>query len=108
MMPLGPFAPQFGFPLTATGATQITQGLTATVVGFAPPTSAVGFLLQNDSNSFSTVRWRIGPAANVTLGHQLEPGRDSGYMPFGGSTLTLCAVDGTTLSLIQLTWLISS
>lgn len=100
-MPVGVFGPQFGFPSTANGATQITAAISA-VTNYGPPPGAVAFLLQTDSAiNTDVVRWRVGAAANVTLGQQLEAGRDSGVVPYG-STLSLCPVSATQV--IQLTW----
>lgn len=106
-MPLGPFVPNFGFAQTTNGATQITQLISGTsATGFQPPTNAVAFFLQTSSLNTDAVRWRVGAAANVSLGHMLEGGRDTGFIPFGGSTLTVCAASATQE--IQLTWFTNS
>lgn len=106
-MPLGTFAPTVsGTPVVA-GATQVTQFI-STVTNFSPPPSAIGFFIQTDSTNALNVRWRLGAAASLLVGHQLEPGRDTGLIPTA-SGLTLSFMPETanlTLS-IQLTWFTS-
>lgn len=108
-MPFGPFLPTYGFAQTTNGATRITQLFsTQAAVGFAPPSTAVAFLLQTDNANPDTVRFGIGVASNASLGHQLEPGRDSGFIPFGGSTLTISTITGGLTCAVHLTWFLNS
>jgi hypothetical protein len=108
-MALGPFIPNYGFAQTTNGATRITQYFSSTtVVGFAPPANAVAFLLQAENVNPGNIRYGVGVAAGITAGHQLEPGRDSGFIPFGGSTLTICVEVAGTTCLGHLTWFTNS
>jgi hypothetical protein len=103
-MALNVFSPQFGTASASNGVTSVTQYISA-VTGFQPPTGAIAFLFESDSLNAGSLRWRTSAAANVTLGHLCEPGRDSGYIPYGASsTFSVIPVDsGVTLS-ITLTW----
>ena len=102
-MPLGVFGPVFGSGVTPLNSTQTTGPISGATV-FPAPANALGFLLQTDSTNATNVRYRIGgSAASASLGHQLEPGRDTGFLPFG-STLQAAVESGTCL--IQLTWFI--
>lgn len=99
-MPVGPFAPSFS-SVTPNGATQLTVAISA-VTNYSAPSGAVAFLLQTDSSlNSANGRWRLGSAAAAASGHQLEPGRDTGLIPYG-STLSICP-EGATLA-FQLTW----
>lgn len=103
-MPVGPFQPSYSYA-TPNGATQLTTIISA-VTNYSAPVGAVAFLLQTDSSlNSANGRWRVGLAANATLGNQLEPGRDTGLIPYG-STLSICP-EGTTLA-FQLTWFMNT
>lgn len=99
-MPL-PFMPSYSAS-TPNGATQLTVNISA-ATSYAAPTGAVAFLLQTDSSlNAANGRWRLGTAvASASSGNQLEPGRDTGVVPYG-STISICP-EGATLS-FQLTW----
>ena len=101
----GVFNPIYGFASSApNGATNITQYVSA-LTGFAAPANAVAFLFQSDDTNGGNIRWRLGAAASTVSGHQYEPGRDSGYVPFSGGTFSVCPEGGAGVTLgIQLTW----
>jgi hypothetical protein len=87
------------------GGTEATDSTAASATGAAEsesaPADAVGFLLSADGANTDSIRWRIGGTASATAGHELEPGRDSGYIP-AGVNLSIFAVSGTQT--YQLTW----
>lgn len=108
-MAFGPFLPSYGLAQTTNGATRITQYFSSTTpVGFQPPATAVAFLLAADNTNPGNLRYGVGVAAGITTGMQLEPGRDSGFIPFGGSTLTICTETAGVTSLLQITWFLNS
>lgn len=97
----GMFQPSFNY-VTPSGATQITTYVSA-ATGYAAPPGAVAFLLQTDSTNTANVNWRLGTvAAGASVGHLLEPGRDTGIITYG-ATVSVCPVSGPT-QIIQLTW----
>ena len=71
-----------------------TTGTVSTVITLTAPANAVGFILQNLDTSTANVRWALGRTATTTVGNQLQSGRDSGYVPFGGD-VSLVAESGT-------------
>ena len=69
------------------------------------PSYAVGFILQNLFSSAASLRYIIGgSAANATTGMQLEPGRDTGYIPCGAN-ISICPESSTATYLLQ--WVIN-
>jgi hypothetical protein len=58
------------------------------------PANAVGFVLMNLDTSTANVRYAIGRTASATLGQQLQPGRDSGFIPCSAN-VSLIAESGT-------------
>lgn len=79
-----------------TNATIGTGGST-----LSPPANAVGFLLQASDVNTANVRWAVGSAATTTSGQQLQPGRDTGYMPVAAS-VNVTAEAGTQE--VQIQW----
>jgi hypothetical protein len=108
-MPLGIFSPTVNpSGQVVSGATQVTQFI-STVTNLSPPTSAAAFILQTDSGNSINARWRLGLPASFAIGHQLEPGRDSGIVPVAaGLTLSLIPETASTTISIQLTWFIAT
>lgn len=91
--------------LTATGALPVkNSGITgsgsaasatvSTVVTLSAPATAIGFVLMNLDTSSANIRWAVGRTASATLGEQLQPGRDSGFVPVGAN-LSVCSESGT-------------
>jgi hypothetical protein len=54
----------------------------------------VGFVLMNLDTSTTNMRWAIGRAASTTRGQQLQPGRDTGFIPCGAD-VSIIAESGT-------------
>lgn len=84
---------------------EATDSTAATATGAAEseaaPADAVGFILSADDANTANIRWRIGGTASATAGHELQPGRDTGYIP-AGVNLSIYAVSGSQT--YQLTW----
>lgn len=81
-------------PINTTGSGSGAAATVSTVITLSAPANAVGFILQCLDTSTANVRWCIGRTASATLGQQLQPGRDSGYVPCGAN-VSLCAESGT-------------
>lgn len=82
-----------------------TDATVSTVATLAPPANAVGFILMNLDTSGANIRWRIGAAATAASGQQLQPGRDTGFLPCAAN-ISICAESGTQNYNIQ--WILSS
>lgn len=70
------------------------SGTVSTVITLTAPATTVGFVLMNLDTSTANVRYRIGATATSASGQQLQPGRDTGYIPCGAN-ISLCAESGT-------------
>lgn len=81
--------------LTATTATTATA-----------PANTVGFILQAPSDNTHNIRFRIGGIASTTAGMQLEPGRDTGYIPCSANVSVCAITSGTNVFCMQ--WILSS
>jgi len=85
---------------TAFGKTTInttgsgTASTVSTVVTLTAPANAVGFILMNLDTSTANVRWAIGRTATNSVGQQLQPGRDTGFVPCGAN-VSIVAESGT-------------
>lgn len=66
----------------------------STVATLTAPANAVGFVLMNLDTSTTNMRWAIGRTASATLGQQLQPGRDTGFIP-AGANISIIAESGT-------------
>lgn len=73
---------------------------------FAPPSNAVGFVVEASSSNTANLRWSIGSVATATHGMRLEAGRDSGYIP-AATTISVIAETGAAQE-VQITWVLSS
>lgn len=83
-------------------ATDVAPGsATGAAESEAAPADAVGFILSADGANTDSIRYRMGGTASATAGHELEPGRDSGFIPAAAS-LSIFAVSGTQA--YQLSW----
>jgi hypothetical protein len=89
-------------PQNAEATDSTAASATGAAESEAAPADAVGFLLSADGANTDSIRWRIGGTASATAGHELEPGRDSGYIP-AGVNLSIFAVSGTQA--YNLTWI---
>lgn len=80
--------------VNANGSGSAAASTVSTVITLTAPANAVGFILQCLDTSTANVRWAIGRTASATLGQQLQPGRDSGFVPCGAN-VSICAESGT-------------
>jgi hypothetical protein len=80
-------------PVAAASGSQ-TTGTVSTVITLTAPANAQGFILQNLGTSTANLRFAIGATATTTLGMQLAPGQDSGYVP-AGANISLVAESST-------------
>lgn len=80
------------------------SGSVSTVTTLNAPANAVGFILMNLDTSAANLRYRIGATATTTSGQQLQPGRDTGYIPCAAN-ISIVAESGTVAYDIQ--WVLS-
>lgn len=78
----------------ANGSGSAAAATVSTVITLTAPANATGFILMNLDTSTANVRYAIGRTATTTLGQQLQPGRDSGFVPCGAN-VSLVAESGT-------------
>lgn len=89
-----------------TSGSQTDATLTATTAATATaPANAVGFILQAPDTNTDNIRWRVGATASTTAGMQLQPGRDSGFVPVAANVSICAEVSGTNAYQIQ--WVLS-
>lgn len=89
-------------PVNANGSQ--TTGTVSTVITLTAPANAVGFILQAADTNTANMRYRIGAVATSASGQQLQPGRDSGYVP-GAANISIVAESGTQEYEVQ--WILS-
>lgn len=77
----------------------------STVATLTAPANSVGFILMCLDSSTANIRWRIGSAAGATAGQQLQPGRDTGFIPCAAN-ISIIAESGTQDYDVQ--WILSS
>lgn len=82
-----------------------TDSTVSTVITLSPPANSVGFILMNLDTSTANLRWRIGAVATSSSGQQLQPGRDTGFIPCAAA-ISLCSESGTNNYNVQ--WILSS
>jgi hypothetical protein len=80
--------------LNTTGSGSAAAATVSTVITLTAPASAVGFILMNLDTSTANLRWAVGRTATATLGQQLQPGRDTGFVPVGAN-VSLVSESGT-------------
>jgi hypothetical protein len=68
--------------------------VTTGTVTLTAPANAAGFILMNADTSTANIRWAIGRTPSATVGQQLQPGRDTGYVP-AGANVVIIAESGT-------------
>lgn len=90
-------------PINAAGSN--TDSTVSTVATLTAPANAVGFILMNLDTSGANIRWRIGAVATSSAGQQLQPGRDTGFIPCAAN-ISVCAESGTQNYNVQ--WILSS
>jgi len=81
-------------PFSVTGSGSGAGATVSTVTTLTAPANAVGFVLMNLDTSTANIRWAVGRTASTTLGQQLQPGRDTGFIPIGAS-VSVIAESGT-------------
>lgn len=81
-------------PVNTTGSGSAAAATVSTVATLTAPANTAGFILMNLDTSTANVRWAIGRTASTTLGQQLQPGRDTGFVP-SGANVSVCAESGT-------------
>lgn len=86
-------------PSRNVNGTQVT-GNVSTVITLTAPANSVGFLLQASSANAANLRYRIGSVATTSSGNQLEPGRDTGFIPCGAD-ISVVSESGTNEYQIQ-------
>lgn len=89
-------------PRNASATDSTAASATGAAETESAPADAVGFILSADGANTDSIRYRLGGTASATAGHELEPGRDSGYIPCA-ATISIFAVSGTQT--YQLTWI---
>jgi hypothetical protein len=80
--------------VNANGSGSAAAATVSTVATLSAPANAVGFILQCLDTSTANIRWSIGRTSSATLGQQLQPGRDTGFIPCGAN-VSICAESGT-------------
>lgn len=80
--------------VSVTGSGSAAAATVSTVTTLSAPANAVGFILQNLDTSTANIRWAVGRTATTTLGQQLQPGRDTGFVPIGAN-VSIVAESGT-------------
>lgn len=78
---------------------QVT-GNVSTVITLTAPSNAIGFTLEAKDANTANIRWAIGATATTAVGQQLQPGRDTGYVPAGVS-VSIVSESGTQEYQIQ-------
>lgn len=71
---------------------------------FTAPANAVGMILQASSANVGNIRWRASGTATASSGHQLEPGRDTGFLPI--TTDISYINESTTGDYLSITWMV--
>lgn len=88
-------------PLNTSGA-QSEVSLVGTIASVSvAPASAAGFVVQALDANTDNIRYMVGGTASAAQGMQLQPGRDSGFIP-ANSNVSVCAeASGTNAYQIQ-------
>lgn len=90
-------------PVNSNGS-QTTTTVGTTAATLTAPANAVGFILQSADTNTANMRWRVGAAATTTVGQQLQPGRDTGYVPMAAN-ISIISESGTQEYQVQ--WVLS-
>lgn len=110
---LGPQTPALSLSVTtaANRAGNIVNGTLSLTnpTANAAPANAVGFIVEAESTNADSIRWAVGSSASTTVGMLMEPGRDSGYVPIGGTcTVSVCATASTGTNQYSIQWVLTS
>lgn len=90
-----------------TNGSQSDVTLTGTTASTATaPANAVGFILQAVDTNANNIRWRVGGTASTSSGMQLQPGRDSGFVPVAAD-VSVCAEASSGTNAFQIQWILS-
>lgn len=81
-------------PVNLNGSGSAAGASVSSQVVLTAPSNAVGFILMSLDTSTANIRWAIGRTASATLGQQLQPARDTGFVPCGAN-VSICAESGT-------------
>lgn len=81
-----------------------TTGNVSTVITLTAPANAAGFLLQASDANGANMRWAVGSTATTSLGNQLQPGRDTGYVPMAAD-ISIVSESGTNEYQVQ--WIVT-
>lgn len=87
-------------PVNVTGSGSAAGATVSGVTTLTAPANAVGFVLMNLDVSTTNMRWAVGRTATTTLGQQLQPGRDTGFVPVGAN-ISIIAESGTVTYDVQ-------
>lgn len=90
-------------PVTFGTSGSQSNATVSTVITLTAPANAMGFLLTNLDTSTANIRWAVGATASASVGTQLQPGRDTGFIP-AGADISVCSESGTQNYSVQ--WLI--
>lgn len=97
--PIGISMPQ---AVSGSFSTASLVGTTASTI--TKPVNAIGFVLQAPDVNTDNIRWAIGSTASTTVGLQLQPGRDSGFIPVSANVSVCAEASGTNAFDIQ--WIV--
>jgi VCBS repeat-containing protein len=96
-------------PVNANGSLSANNSVTGTESNIAAPSNAVGVIVQARDANTANVSYGFNNATTAILasgGLQLQPGRDSGFIPVGtGAYLHLISASGTQTVDVQ--WILS-
>lgn len=81
-------------PHVNTGVAAASGSASTTPATLSAPSNAAGFILMNLDTSTTNLRWRIGATSGTGVGQQLQPGRDTGFVP-AGTGVSITAESGT-------------
>ena len=87
-------------PVNLNASGSAAAATVSTVTTLTAPSNAVGFILMNLDVSTANIRYAIGRTAATNLGQQLQPGRDTGFVPCGAN-VSIIAESGTQTYDIQ-------
>jgi hypothetical protein len=90
-------------PVNANGSN--SESTVSTVKTESVPANAIGFILMNEDISSANIRWMIGGTATTAAGQQLQPGRDTGFVPCAAN-ISICAESSTQSYNLQ--WILSA
>lgn len=90
-------------PLNTSGAQSDVLLVATTASTSVAPASSAGFIVQAIDTNTHNIRYRVGGVASTTEGMQLQPGRDSGFVPVQ-SDVSICA-ESAGVNSFQIQWI---